>query len=287
MTEEDVLPGTPAFIAPEVLLGVAADARSDVYQLGLTLYTMLTGTLPYHGTVRSVLRQINDGPPVDPNRLADSNRTARIPRDLETICLKAIERQPERRYQSASELRDDLHRYEAGESILARRPSLAARLRRWTRKRPRTAAILTAAVTLLVIISAANERYQQQRQQLLQQAELHQRQQDRDRRALADQTQRAQLAELRSEQLLSQSLSTVLAARQVCEPQWVDPEQQLLSALLAGLEQAFDQMRLASDRNPALGESALAIAKLRVRVHRTAEAVDAIRFDCRGARTKF
>ena len=92
---------------------------------------------------------------------------------------------------------------------------------------------------------------------------------------MADETHRANLAELKSSQALSQSFSTVLSAQQVREPTWVDGEKTIKSALLGGLEQGFEQMLSSPDRNPNLGEMALAIAKLRAEIGQTSEARDA------------
>ena len=198
-----------------------------------------------------------------------------IPTDLETICLKAIERAPGDRYPTASEMAEDLRRFLAHEPIAARRPGLVAQARRWSRRRPIATAVVGVALPSVVLLAAGSMAYRQQRTDFRHQREVLQAQQDAEREQLAAQKHRADVAELRSEQVLSQTLTAVFAAKKVREPDWAGTEKMLLSALLGGLEQGFEQMRLAPERNPAFGESALSIAKLRMRVDRTADAIEA------------
>ncbi len=108
--------GTPYFMAPEQLADAkTVDRRADVYGLGATLYECLTGVEPYRGSVQLVLSQVLDADPVSPRRLKPD-----IPLDLETICLKAMAKEPGRRYQTMIEFRDDLRRWLRGEPVLAR-----------------------------------------------------------------------------------------------------------------------------------------------------------------------
>src|SRR5262249_30574227 len=117
MTVEGQVLGTPAYMSPEQARGDAhkVDGRSDVSSLGVVLYQLLTGELPFRGTQRMLLHQVLHDEPRPPRRLND-----RIPRDPETICLKAMAKEPGRRYQSAGDLAADLRRYLAGEPIRAR-----------------------------------------------------------------------------------------------------------------------------------------------------------------------
>jgi serine/threonine protein kinase len=138
--------GTPAYMAPEQAAGGTKQAgpAADVYALGAILYQMLTDRPPFRGgTPLGTLEQAKAADPVPPRRLRPGT-----PRDLETICLKCLQKAPEQRYATARDLADDLHRFLAGESIRARRTSPAARIAKWLRRR--------RAVALLSLICAAS-----------------------------------------------------------------------------------------------------------------------------------
>ncbi len=150
-TESGAVMGTPAYMAPEQAQGKVKEVgpAADVYALGTILYEMLTGRPPFHGaTPLDTMVQVLTEEPVRPSWL-----TPRLPRDLETICLKCLHKQPERRYASAEDLADDLRRFRNGEPIQARRAGLWERGVKWARRRP-TAAALTGLGGLLVLLLA-------------------------------------------------------------------------------------------------------------------------------------
>ncbi len=139
--------GTPAFMSPEQIQGGrgGCDRRTDVYGLGVTLYRALTGRVPYEGaSAIDVLLQVATAEPPAPRSIRPG-----IPRDLETIVLKCLEKDSDRRYESAAALAGDLRRFLSGEPIQARRADWTYRLAKIVRKHRLSAAVI--AVALLVI----------------------------------------------------------------------------------------------------------------------------------------
>ncbi len=146
-TQSGAVMGTPSYMAPEQADAHARDVGpwTDVYALGAILYELLTGRPPFRGaTVLDTLEQVRNEEPVPPRRLQP-----KVPRDLETVCLKCLEKQPARRYPRSADLADDLWRYLHNEPVQARPAGPGERLVKWARRRP-TAAALTA-MSLLVI----------------------------------------------------------------------------------------------------------------------------------------
>jgi serine/threonine protein kinase len=145
LTSTGDLVGTLQYLAPESLHG-QTDARSDVYSLGLTLYELLTLTPPFPETnPAKLLQQVSMHEPVRPRKLNPA-----IPRDLETIVLKATVREPAHRYQTAAALADDLRRFLDDRPIRARRLRVHERLRRWYRQNRVVAGLLAALVLVFV-----------------------------------------------------------------------------------------------------------------------------------------
>ena len=150
--------GTPSYMSPEQAEGEShqVDRRTDIYSMGVILFLMLTGELPFRGTYRMLMVQIINAPPPALRKLEST-----ISRDLETICLKCLEKRPEHRYETAAELADDLRRWLEKEPILASPPSLIGRMVRWSQRKPAMAA-LTAVLTIVIAIGCAALAWQYQ-----------------------------------------------------------------------------------------------------------------------------
>ncbi|HLJ97013.1 MAG TPA: serine/threonine-protein kinase, partial [Gemmataceae bacterium] len=143
-TQEGILAGTPTYMSPEQAQGLRSlDGRSDVYSLGATLYEALTGQTPFRGAPHMVLQQVIDEEPRPLRQLND-----RIPRDLETICLKCLQKEPAQRYAGALVLAQDLQRFLDGEPVQARPVGSMSRLARWCRRRPLVAGLAAGLVTV-------------------------------------------------------------------------------------------------------------------------------------------
>ncbi len=151
-TRTGAIIGTPSYMAPEQAEGRshAIGPATDVYALGAILYEMLTGRPPFMGdTSLTTIRQLLSQEPVRP-----SNLHLKVPRDLETICLKCLEKDPGRRYHGTDELGEDLHRFLRSQPIEARPTGWWGRSVKWTRRHPtRAALLLVVSLAALILVS--------------------------------------------------------------------------------------------------------------------------------------
>lgn len=203
LTMTGAIMGTPQYIAPEQARGSRVDRRADVYGLGAVLYEILTGFPPFFGpTVYAIINKALSEEPIPPRE-----RNDRIPSDLETICLRAMEKIPEKRYQSAREFADELERYLRGEPIAARPEGPVRRLvRRLRRQRVLIGSVLgvlvagsVAAVIIWNLLEkSATQLKQAQQQQQEAEALRRQAMQQKERR------DRAMLQALRAQRLVDQ-----------------------------------------------------------------------------------
>jgi hypothetical protein len=152
-TRTEQVMGTPSYMAPEQAKGQSKQVgpATDIYALGALLYRLLTGRPPFlaEAPVETV-RQVAEEEPTAPRQVRPT-----VPLDLETICLKCLQKKPEQRYASAAELEDDLRRFLAHEPILAKPTGWWGRLLKWSRRRPAAASLIAVSALAVILLFAA------------------------------------------------------------------------------------------------------------------------------------
>jgi tetratricopeptide (TPR) repeat protein len=242
-TLSGVIMGTPNYMAPEQADGRAGTVgpAADIYSLGVILYEVLTGRPPFQeDSALETLVQVRTQDALPPSRLRP-----RLPRDLETICLKCLNKSPQARYPDAQALADDLRRFLAAEPILARPTPRWERALKWMRRHPAIAAmtgsVAVAAVALAVAIGLANIRLQHERD-------------------LAEARRREAVANLRKAREAVDRMLTRVSEERLKDIPQVEPIQRAL--LEDALEFYRDFARQARDDPEVLLETSLAFGRL-------------------------
>lgn len=196
VTQSGSLVGTPGYMSPEQIhSGNKLGPESDVYALGAILYESMTGNSPFQAqSLAGILRKIQDDPPVAPRDVE-----SKIPRDLEVICLKCLEKRPEDRYLTAADLAADLTRFIDQEPILARPTPWVVQCRRWCERNRRLAISLIFSITLLLLSSIGGVLFGLEQARLLGIANAANLYADQQRQLAEKSTQEADAARLDSE----------------------------------------------------------------------------------------
>jgi eukaryotic-like serine/threonine-protein kinase len=203
LTLSGAMVGSPNYMSPEQAGGKATrlTTATDVYGLGAVLYALLTGRAPFAGaTPLEAIRQLAESEPVRPRALCPS-----LDRDLETICLKCLEKAPEHRYGSAEALADELERWQRGEPILARPCSLFQRGRKWVRRHPAPALLLVSCASLVLAGIVAVVWAWRQAEVAHQESYQNQRRAEQAERAAVDELRDAYLAQAHASRLSAQA----------------------------------------------------------------------------------
>jgi serine/threonine protein kinase len=253
--------GTPSYMAPEQAAGRGREIgpASDQYALGTILYELLVGRPPFVGLMpMDTVFQVLSQEPLPPSRLQP-----RVPRDLETICLKCLQKEPSRRYPSMQALAEDLQRFLRDEPILARPTSRRERLWRWCRRNPAVAALSTVAVLLLVAGSLISTYFAVKAEERAAAAE---REQQKTRESLA-------FARQALEETTSFAVQDLLAR----QTQLTEAHRQYLRRVLAAYDRFTQQVATDAASRQGQAEALRTVGNLRSKLGEWREADEAYR----------
>ncbi|MFO0945462.1 MAG: protein kinase [Planctomycetota bacterium] len=252
LTQDGAILGTPAYMSPEQADSAVGDVgpASDQYSLGVVLFELLCGERPFSGGTAAgvIFKTISEPAPL----LRTKNPS--IPRDLETICQKALSKRPEDRYPSCAAMAEDLKRWLEGEPILARRLGLAERLVRWVRTEPRLAAagiVVALCLACVAILAVLTSRQQYASLQVAEQARLHA---DQSRVQLEVALKRAESSRAhaeQSEEKMREALARETALKKVAEDALRDYREANARAIAAELNAKSNEKALKEERQRA------------------------------------
>lgn len=221
-TRTGIILGTPCYMPPEQALGQHRELGPavDIYALGIILYESITGRPPFVGaTVLDTLEQVKNQEPLPPRQLR-----SKVPRDLETICLKCLRKDPRRRYTSAEALAQDLRRFQLGEPILARPVSSWERCWRWCRRQPSQAALVIVSVLALLVLLGTAWWFNRALDRKLQETETARQVAVTAELQLEEALAREVAHRIESDLRLLASIPTTLAAALEQNPAWTDDQ---------------------------------------------------------------
>jgi len=195
-TRTGAVMGTPSYMAPEQAAGKTKELGppADIYALGAILYDVLTGRPPFKGeTVLATLLLVQSMEPLSPMRLQPS-----VPADLETICLKCLQKEPNKRYPTAQDLADDLRRFLEGRPIAARPIAAPERIIKWARRHPSTAALVAVSIGALLALGLGGLVFAQHERHRAEEAVTLRKQAEENARSAFEQEHLAQENEARA-----------------------------------------------------------------------------------------
>jgi tetratricopeptide (TPR) repeat protein len=264
-TQTGAILGTPSYMAPEQAAGKTGEIGPpcDVYALGAILYEMLTGRPPFKAqTILDTLAQVRAVDPVPPSRLEPS-----VPRDLETICLKCLRKEPTQRYASAQELAEDLRRFQGGEPIKARPVGVARRFVKWVKRNPVVAALLLAV--MLAVVAGTGGIYAEYRN-----ARHHEGVAVQEGETAKRQTRAALNARQRTRNALDRMSSQVIDNWLAQQPVLLPEQKAFLEEMLASYEEFAEETGQEEATRAGVARAFLNVGNIRYRLgqHREAEA---------------